>query len=171
LAEIKLTDHRAANSDEGEICARGPQMLVGYLHAEDELSAFDDEGFFRTGDIAKRIDGTYLMVTGRAKDIIIRNGENISPKEVEDILLGHPDIADIAIVGLPDPRTGERACAVIVPKTQPGPDVASLRAFLEERRVAAFKFPEQVAIWPELPKSDAGKVLKHRIRESLATKR
>jgi len=92
------------------------------------------------------VDDAYLVVTGRAKDIIIRNGENISPKEVEDILMGHPQISEIAIIGLPDPRTGERACAVIVPKSAPGPDVASLRSFLDAQGVATFKAPEQVVI-------------------------
>ena len=79
------------------------------------------KAIFRTGDLGRWVDGDYLVVTGRAKDIIIRNGENISPKEVEDLLIGHPDIAEVAIVGLPDPRTGERACAVIVPKTSARP--------------------------------------------------
>jgi len=168
LAEIKLIDHTSAPSGEGQILARAPQMLVGYLHAEDETEAFDPEGFFRTGDLGRWVDGAYLVVTGRAKDIIIRNGENISPKEVEDILIGHPDIAEIAIVGLPDARTGERACAVIVPRKQPGPAVASLRAFLDAHGVATFKAPEQVVIWDALPKNDAGKVLKHQIRAALA---
>jgi acyl-CoA synthetase (AMP-forming)/AMP-acid ligase II len=169
LAEIKLIDHNAAAAGEGEIFARAPQMLVGYLHPEDEADAFDAEGYFRTGDLARWVDGAYLVVTGRAKDIIIRNGENISPKEVEDILLGHPDIAEIAIVGLPDARTGERACAVIVPRSPLGPKVESLRAFLDAQGVAKFKVPEQVVIWDALPKNDAGKVLKHQIRAALAT--
>lgn len=168
LAEIKLVDHNAAPAGEGEIHARGPQMLVGYLHPEDELESFDSLGFFRTGDLARWVDGAYLVVTGRAKDIIIRNGENISPKEVEDVLIGHPQIAEVAIIGLPDPRTGERACAVIVPKTAPGPDVASLRSFLDAQGLATFKAPEQVVIWEALPKNDAGKVLKHQIRAALA---
>jgi acyl-CoA synthetase (AMP-forming)/AMP-acid ligase II len=171
LAEIKLVDHNSAPAGEGEICARGPQMLVGYLHSEDETASFDAEGFFRTGDLARWVNDTYLVVTGRAKDIIIRNGENISPKEVEDILVRHPQIAEIAIVGLPDPRTGERACAVIVPKAAtPGPDVASLRDFLSAQGMAVFKTPEQVVIWEALPKNDAGKVLKHQIRATLAQK-
>ena len=96
--------HPAASPGEGEICAQGPQMLVGYLHPEDEAESFDAEGYFRTGDLGRWVDGDYLVVSGRAKDIIIRNGENIAPKEIEDILVGHPDIAEIAIVGLPDPR-------------------------------------------------------------------
>jgi acyl-CoA synthetase (AMP-forming)/AMP-acid ligase II len=169
LAEIKLVDQSSAPADEGEIRARGPQMLVGYLHEEDETAAFDAEGYFRTGDLARWSDEKYLVVTGRAKDIIIRNGENISPKEIEDILIGHPEIAEIAIVGLPDPRTGERACAVIVPKSQPGPTVASLRSFLEAQGVAIFKVPEQVVIAESLPRNDAGKVLKHQLRAQLGT--
>ncbi len=167
IAEIQLTDLDAARSDAGEIRARGAQMLVGYLHPEDESESFDADGYFRTGDLARWVDDNYLVVTGRAKDIIIRNGENISPKEVEDILVGHPGIAEVAIVGLPDARTGERACAVIVPKVLPGPDIASLRPFLEGHGVATFKVPEQVVIWEELPKNDAGKVLKHQIRATL----
>jgi acyl-CoA synthetase (AMP-forming)/AMP-acid ligase II len=168
LAEIKLVDHPAARAGEGEIYARGPQMLVGYLNAHDEAGAFDVEGYFRTGDIARWVDDAYLEVTGRAKDIIIRNGENISPKEVEDVLIGHPDIVEVAIVGLPDPRTGERACAVIVPKSLPGPDIASLRSFLDSQGMATFKVPEEVVIRDALPKNDAGKILKHKIRAELA---
>lgn len=164
FAEIKL--HGASSSD-GEIHTRGPQMLVGYLHPEDEDESFDSEGYFRTGDLARWVDDDYLLVTGRAKDIIIRNGENIAPKEVEDILIGHPGIAEIAIVGLPDARTGERACAVIVPTDRPGPDVASLRHFLQTHGIATFKAPEQVVIWEELPRNDAGKVLKHQIQAAL----
>jgi cyclohexanecarboxylate-CoA ligase len=154
---------------DGEIHARGPQMLVGYLHAEDESESFDAKGYFRTGDLARWVDDEYLVVTGRAKDLIIRNGENIAPKEIEDILLGHPDVAEIAIVGLPDVRTGERACAVVVPNDQSQPDVDSFRAFLQSQGVAIFKAPEQVVIWDALPRNDAGKVLKHQIQAALTT--
>ena len=142
-------------------------MLVGYLHPEDEAESFDADGYFRTGDLGRWVDGDYLVVTGRAKDIIIRNGENISPKEIEDMLIGHPGVAEIAIVGLPDARTGERACAVIVPTVEPRPDVASLRDFLQSRVSPSFKVPEQVAIWEALPRNDAGKVLKHQIQAAL----
>lgn len=162
VAEIRLVG--------GEIGVRGPQMLVGYQHRGDEAESFDADGYFRTGDLGRWVDDDYLVVTGRAKDIIIRNGENISPKEVEDALAAHPGIAEIAIVGLPDDRTGERACAVVVASdttTEPPPDVASLRAFLEAAGIARFKVPEQVVIWDVLPKNDAGKVLKHRIKAAL----
>ncbi|WP_319434461.1 AMP-binding protein [Mycobacterium sp. RTGN5] len=166
------TDGRPGIADvviagDGEIRARGPQMLLGYLHPEDEAEAFDADGYFRTGDLGHWVDDHFLVVTGRAKDIVIRNGENIAPKEVEDVLLGHPDIREIAIVGIPDPRTGERACAVVVADTLPGPGIADLRDFLQATGVAKFKWPEQVAVWDSLPKNDAGKILKHRIRARL----
>lgn len=159
IADVRLVD--------GEIRARGPQMLRGYLHADDTRDAFDDSGYFRTGDLGRWTEGGYLVVTGRAKDIIIRNGENISPKEVEDILVTHPRVAEIAIVGLPDQRTGERACAVAVAVEPAGPDVAELREFLLARGVAKFKAPEQIVYVDALPKNAAGKVLKHQIKTDL----
>jgi acyl-CoA synthetase (AMP-forming)/AMP-acid ligase II len=168
IATVKLAENDAAPPGSGEICARGPQMLIGYRNPDDERGAFDDDGYFRTGDLAQWVDGEYLVVTGRAKDIIIRSGENIAPKEIEDILGGHPGIVEVAIVGLPDARTGERACAVIVPTASPGPDVESLRVFLADYGVAKFKAPEQVVIAERLPRNDAGKVLKHQIRAELA---
>jgi acyl-CoA synthetase (AMP-forming)/AMP-acid ligase II len=167
IAEIKLATHEFAPTGDGEICVRGPQMLLGYRHPEDDVDAFDAAGFFRTGDLGRWVDDRYLVVTGRAKDVIIRNGENISAKEVEDLLADHPGIAEIAVVGLPDERTGERACAVIVPAGTAKPDVASLLTLLESKGVAKFKAPEQVVIWNALPKNDAGKILKHQIRAAL----
>jgi cyclohexanecarboxylate-CoA ligase len=167
IAEIKLVVHEAAPDGDGEICVRGPQMLRGYRHEQDD--SFDAAGFFRTGDLGRWVDDGYLVVTGRAKDVIIRSGENISAKEVEDLLADHPGIAEIAVVGLPDERTGERSCAVIVPASAEHPDVASLLALLVSKGVAKFKAPEQVVITDALPKNDAGKVLKHRIRASLTT--
>lgn len=158
IAEIRLV--------EGEIRARGPQMLRGYLHPEDD--AFDEQGFFRTGDLGRWVDGDHLTVTGRAKDVIIRNGENISPKEIEDLLVGEIGVAEIAVVGLPDERTGERACAVLVTEDGARPDVPALAQVLTKAGVAKFKIPEQVEIWDALPKNDAGKVLKHQIRAQLS---
>lgn len=159
IADITIVD--------GEIRVRGPQMLTGYLHDEDTTEAFDDDGYFRTGDLGRLTEDGHLVVTGRAKDIIIRNGENISPKEVEDILIGHPGIAEIAVVGVPDTRTGERACAVIIPRDTDPPDVDDLRKLLNAHGLATFKAPEQVVCWDSLPKNDAGKVLKHQIRATL----
>ncbi len=167
IAGIKLVAHEAAPAGDGEICVRGPQMLLGYRHPEDDVDSFDAAGFFRTGDLGRWVDDQYVVVTGRAKEVIIRNGENISAKEVEDLLAEHPGIAEIAVIGLPDDRTGERACAVIVPARAARPDVASLLALLESKGVAKFKAPEQVVICDALPKNDAGKILKHQIRAAL----
>jgi len=161
LCGVKLI----GTADEGEILAIGPQMLLGYLRREDEDGKFDAEGYFLTGDLARLIDGEYLVITGRAKDIIIRNGENIAPKEVEDILILHPAIAEISIVGLPDARTGELACAVIVPAPGESPGLADLAAFLNARNVAKFKIPERVELRGSLPRNAAGKVLKNRLRD------
>ena len=155
IADVRLVD--------GEIRAKGPQMLLGYLHVEE--SPFDDEGFFRTGDLGRLTEDGYLVVTGRAKDLIIRNGENISPKEIEDVLAGHPDIAEVTVIGVPDARTGERAVAVLV--TDAALDVTALSRFLTAQGMAKFKLPEQVEIWDALPKNDAGKVLKHVVRKRL----
>ena len=154
---------------DGEIRAHGPQMMVGYLHADDEDSAFDADGFYRSGDQGAWVDGDHLVVTGRIKDLIIRNGENIAPKEVEDILVSHPGIAEVAIVGIPDTRTGERAVAVLVPRGGAKLDVAALADFLSGHGVARFKYPEAVLVWDALPKNDAGKVLKAAIRATLAS--
>lgn len=169
IADIRLIDGQGEATEHGEVRARGPQMLVGYVHVEDEEAAFDADGYYRTGDLGDWVDGDYLVISGRIKDLIIRNGENIAPKEIEDILLDHPDIREIAIVGLPHPKTGERACAVIVPNGQARPDINALREFLDARGVAKFKVPEQVELWEALPKNDAGKVLKQKIREVLAS--
>ena len=168
IADIKLVSHPGAPPDEGQIYVRGPQMLLGYLHPEDEHGCFDDQGYFATGDLGRWVDEHYLLVTGRIKDVIIRNGENISAREVEDILVGHPRIAEVAVVGIPDARTGERACAVIVPAGQTPPGVAELRTMLTEHGVALFKCPEQVLVWDALPRNDAGKVVKQQIRAELA---
>lgn len=152
---------------DGEIRARGPQMMVGYIHKADEAASFDPDGYYRSGDQGAWVDGDHLVVTGRIKDLIIRNGENIAPKEIEDLLVGHDAIAEIAIVGVPDARTGERAVAVIVPRPGAAPDVAALAAHLAGHGVARFKYPEAVALWDALPKNDAGKVLKQQIRARL----
>jgi acyl-CoA synthetase (AMP-forming)/AMP-acid ligase II len=163
IAEIRL-------AEDGEVCARGPQMLAGYLHPEDERDAFDADGFYRTGDLGRWSPEGCLIITGRAKDLIIRKGENIAPREVEDALAEHPSVLEAAVVGLPDPDTGERAWAVLVTRDEATPTVSDLADFLRGLGLAAFKLPEAVAVWPALPKNDAGKVLKHEIRATLAAR-
>jgi acyl-CoA synthetase (AMP-forming)/AMP-acid ligase II len=168
IADIRIVPHPSAPPGEGEICVRGPQLMVGYLRPDDEADAFDAEGYFRMGDLGRWDRGDRLVVTGRAKDIIIRSGENIAPKEIEEILLQHPAVAEVSIVGLPDPRSGERCCAVIVPAAgSAAPAVADLAEFLIGQGVAKFKIPEQVEIRECLPRNDAGKVLKDRLRTQI----
>lgn len=161
---IKSPDHRG----EGEIYALGPQIMAGFFDINDELSAFDEDGFYKMGDLGRLVGDDYIVVTGRTKDIIIRNGENISPKEVEDILINHPHIQEIAVVGLPSPRTGELACAFIV--TDDGRDVpvSDLAALLADHGVAKFKCPERVVIRAGLPRNATGKVLKHVLQKEYA---
>jgi acyl-CoA synthetase (AMP-forming)/AMP-acid ligase II len=160
IAEVKT-------ATDGEILAKGPQMFLGYLQPDHENSAFDDEGFYRTGDTGRFVDDEYLVIEGRKKDIIIRLGENIAPKEIEDLLIRHPGIAEVAIVGLPHERTGEQACAVVVENTGLAPSLIEIFEFLDTKGVARFKIPEAIVVWPSLPKNEAGKVLKQEIRARL----
>ena len=130
---------------------------------------FDEEGYFRTGDLGIVDADGYVTITGRLKDVIIRKGENISAKEVEDLLFTHPAVADVAVIGLPDPASGERACAVIV--VEEGHDAPTLEdvfAFCKEGGLMTMKIPEQVEILPVLPRNPTGKVLKHELRKQYA---
>jgi non-ribosomal peptide synthetase component E (peptide arylation enzyme) len=152
---------------EGELRLRGPQLFLGYVDPADDAGALDDEGFFRTGDLGVIGPRGHVRITGRVKDVIIRNAENISAREVEDVLATHPDVADIAVVGLPDARTGERACAVVV--VRPGATVTldDLGRHGLAHGLARFKLPEQLVLVDEIPRSGLGKVAKHDLRTAL----
>lgn len=147
---------------EGEIAARGPSMFMGYMNDADNREAFTDDGFFKTGDIG-RIDQCYITVMGRIKDLIIRGGENISAREIEDVLLRHPDIEDVAIVSMPHQRLGEGICAYVVSPIVL--DVAMLAKFLDKAGLAKQKWPERVMVLPDLPKTASGKVRKDVLRQ------
>jgi cyclohexanecarboxylate-CoA ligase len=151
---------------DGEIRLKGPQCFLGYIEGSLDAAAFDEDGWFRTGDLGEVRNG-YIYITGRVKDIIIRNAENISAIEVEDVLLRHPNIVDVAVIGLPDSRTGERLCAVIVPSGNTTLDVATIAAHCQSNGLAKMKCPEQVEIVPALERNAMGKLLKVRIRERL----
>jgi len=151
----------------GEIRVRGPQVCRGYLDASLDKDAFDADGYFRTGDLGHVDRDGYLTITGRLKDIIIRNGENISAKEVEDVLYVHPSIAEAAVIGLPDAKTGERACAVVVLKAGKAIDLASVAAHCRAAGLAAQKIPEQVEVVAEMPRNASGKILKHVLQKQL----
>src|SRR5438552_2285799 len=154
---------------EGEIEAYGPQLCVGYL--DPRLNAvFTADGFLRTGDLAVVDDAGFLRITGRRKDIIIRKGENLSAKGIEDVLGDHPKVADVAVIGVPDPASGERVCACVV--LRPAATALSLgeaAAFMETRHVMRQKIPEQLEIVPELPRNATGKVRKDVLRARFRT--
>ncbi|HVV31133.1 MAG TPA: AMP-binding protein [Mycobacteriales bacterium] len=168
---IARTDGSAAAIGEiGEIRVRGPQLMVGYVDAGLDVDAFDDDGFFRTGDLGFLDDAGYLTVTGRLKDVIIRNMENISAREVEGHLLGHPAVAEVAVVGLPSQTTGELACAVVVTAAgAPAPSLADLSAHLTRSGLNIRKHPEQLEVVAELPKNAMGKVIKQELRDRFAS--
>lgn len=166
LRAVTLDGKEAGIGEEGEIRAKAPQLMKGYLDSSLDAEAFDDEGWFRTGDLG-RIDADGMVtITGRVKDIIIRNMENISAKEVEDVLFGHPDIADVAVIGVPDPKTGERVCAVVVPKEgSEAPSFDAMVAYCREQGLMTQKLPERLEVVDALPRNPTGKVLKFELRD------
>lgn len=167
--EVRLVDDDGhvitGEGVEGEILAFGPEQFVGYLNVEDNAGAFDENDFFRMGDLGCWSHRNYLVITGRKKDIIIRSGENISPKEVEDLLFAHPAIAEVAIVAMPSPITGEKGCAFIIPREGRDIDLPEIQRFLTEAGLAKQKFPEHIEVVDDLPRVPSGKVRKDVLRE------
>jgi cyclohexanecarboxylate-CoA ligase len=157
--------------EEGELQVRGPQVCLGYLDSSLDDEAFTPDGWFRTGDLGVVDHGGYVSITGRLKDIIIRKGENISAKEIEDLLFAHPAVADVAVVGLPDPASGERACAVVV--CTPGATLSfeEMVDHLRSGQLAVHKVPEQLEVVEALPRNPSGKVLKKDLRAQYGTQR
>lgn len=166
---VSIDGHVVAAGHEGELRVRGPQLMRGYVDSSLDADAFDEDGFFRTGDLGVIDADGYVVVTGRLKDVIIRHGENISAKEVEDLVYRHPSVADVAVIGLPDAHTGERACAVIALRPDAERlDLAGLRAFLEGHGLRTQAVPEQLEIVTTVPRNPAGKILKHELRDRFA---
>jgi acyl-CoA synthetase (AMP-forming)/AMP-acid ligase II len=147
---------------EGEILTRGPQVFLGYLGDPSLTDGAFSGDWYRFGDLGRIDAAGSLHVTGRIKDIVIRGGHNISVREIEEHLLQHPDVIDVAVVGYPDPRLGERCCAVVVPAESVR--LQELTAFLAERGVPTFKFPERLEVMAELPRTTTGKVRKAELR-------
>ena len=149
---------------EGEIYLLSPGLFVGYLDTADNEGNFAPDGFFKMGDLGKRVHVSYLVITGRSKDIIIRSGENISPKEVEDALYLHPAVAEVAIVAMPSAKTGELGCAFIIPRAGQTIDLPEIKRFLDEAGLARQKFPEHLVLVDDLPRVPSGKVRKDVLR-------
>jgi len=172
--EFKVIDAEGRDlprGTEGELVARGPCIFRGYFKAEVEnREAFTADGFFRTGDIAKFDPEGRLIITGRKKDIIIRGGENISAKEVEELILSHPKVEQVAVVGMPDPVLGERACAFIKPKQGKSVSFDEIISYLKEKKTSVLYLPERMESVEELPLTNVGKVDKKRLREEIKEK-
>ncbi|MEU0114877.1 AMP-binding protein [Streptomyces bobili] len=160
--EIRIVD--------GEVRLRGEAVCQGYLDPAQTAEAFDPDGFLRTGDLGHVTDTGHLVLTGRLKDVIIRKGENISAKEIEDLLHTHPAVGDVAVIGLPDPERGERVCAVVEqPEGSEHLTLAVVTAHLRAAGLSVHKLPEQLEVVDSLPRNETlRKVLKYRLRERYA---
>jgi cyclohexanecarboxylate-CoA ligase len=152
---------------EGELRLKGPQCFLGYVDATLDADAFDDDGWLRTGDLGLIDANGNVRVTGRIKDAIIRNAENISALEIENVLATHPEVADVAVIGVPDPQAGERVCAVVVPASVDGVALESLVQHCRTQGLSRYKFPERLVIVDALPRNQFGKVTKKDLREAL----
>ena len=176
------TDEQLANSEgapvygcevtivDDEVRLRGPMVCKGYTDPELTKEAFDDEGRFRTGDLGYLRDDGHLVLTGRLKDIIIRKGENISAKEIEDVLYEHPKVKDIAVIGVPDRERGEMVCAVV--ETPDGSDPLTFDEMVAQCKAAGLmtqKIPERLEVVDALPRNQTlNKILKYKLREQYA---
>ena len=168
--EIKVVDdadREVADGEAGELVTRGPYTIRGYYQAPAKnAEAFMPGGWYRMGDIVRR-RGRYVYAEGRRKDLINRGGEKINCDEIESLLIAHPKVRLVALVAMPDPVFGEKACACVVPQSGETPTLAELVAFLREQRIASFKLPERLELMSEFPLSPVGKILKRELREAI----
>jgi len=149
----------------GEIVSRGPDAMAGYLEPDRDAEFYTPDGWFRTSDVGRLDAEGYLTITDRIKDLIIRGGENISAKEVEDVIHQWDLVQEVVVVGVPDATYGERACAFIVPRGGGPQDLEGLRGYLATTRLEKFKWPEFLRIRDTLPRTPSGKVSKQVLRE------
>lgn len=170
--KVRIIDEKGAPvglGEAGEIAMTGPGLFLGYLgQPEETAKAFLDDGFFRTGDSGFFDEALYLNITGRIKDVIDRGGVKFSAREVEELILAHPKVRDVAIVGAPDKRLGEKACAFVVTRDGVTLSLEELVAFLRQKGIATQKFPERLENADELPYTPTGKLKKFLLRERIA---
>lgn len=170
--EIKVVDDARKTLPpgcEGEEASRGPNVFMGYFD-EPELTAraLDEEGWYYSGDLCRMDEAGYIKITGRKKDIIVRGGENISSREVEDILLQHPKIHDACVVAMSNERLGERSCAYVVLKApHHSLSLEEVVAFFSRKRVAKYKYPEHIVVIEKLPRTTSGKIQKFLLRKDI----
>ncbi|MFE3525441.1 class I adenylate-forming enzyme family protein [Streptomyces sp. NPDC059161] len=168
--EIRVTDEAGGPvppGTDGELRLRGEAVCRGYLDPAQSAAAFDADGFLITGDVGHVKESGHLVLTGRIKDIIIRKGENISAKEIEDLLHTHPGVGDAAVIGLPDPERGELVCAVVEPAFGARQlTLSGITSYLRERGLSVHKLPERLEVVDALPRNETlRKVLKYKLRE------
>ncbi len=167
--EIAIKDgdgRRLPAGEQGEICVRGPAVFAGYHNNPEANAKALKDGWFHTGDLGRLDDEGFLYITGRASDMYISGGSNVYPREAEEVLLTHPAVAEVAVLGVPDPEWGETGVAVVVLEQGQSADAEELLGFLKDK-LARYKQPRRVFFWDELPKSGYGKVPKHLIRDAL----
>ena len=147
----------------GEVRVRGPMVAKGYTDPELSAASFGADGFFTTGDRGYLRDDGHLVLTGRSKEMIIRKGENISPREIEDLLQTHPKVAAVAVIGLPDRERGERVCAVVETAGDTPLTFVEMQEFCRDAGLMAQKIPEQLEVVEVLPRNATFKILKHEL--------
>jgi cyclohexanecarboxylate-CoA ligase len=163
---VTLDGRPAEPGEEGEVRVKGPMVFHGYTDPALDAEAFDEDGYFRTGDLGRlRADG-HLNLTGRLKDVIVRKGENISAKEIEDLLYTHPEVVEVAVIGLPDATRGERVCAVVqLAEGSTGLELADVVTFCREAGLMTQKIPEQLELRTDWPRAGTGKIVKKSLRD------
>jgi long-chain acyl-CoA synthetase len=147
----------------GEIVIRGENIMRGYWHNPAATAAAIVDGWFHSGDLARSDADGYFWVVDRKKDMIIRGGMNVYPREVEEVLYEHPAVAEAAVIGIPDERLGEDIAAFVVPVAGQSPDPDEIAGFVRDR-LAAYKYPRRVTLVDGLPKTATGKILKRELR-------
>lgn len=175
LQEVRIVDgegHEVPRGAGGDIAYRGAMNCLEYIGQPEETARnYTADGFHRSGDLGTMDETGYVRVTGRLKDIVIRGGLNISVRQVEDLLIGHPAVQDIAVVGMPDPRMGEKVCAYLVPaEGHPVLTLEEIKDYLLGQGLAIQKVPERLEVADGLPTTATGKIQKHVLRSDIAAK-
>ena len=171
-AEFKLVDddgNVVAPGQSGEVWVRGPMIMKGYHNLPVETAAvLTPDGYFKTGDLGRFDSDGFLYITGRKKELIIVAGEKATPREIEDVLMRHPSVGDVAVLGKKDPSRGEVVVAFVIPKEGQTIPVDQLRDFCRDQGLMQWKIPREIFVVEDLPRSPTGKVLKRVLAEKLA---
>ena len=168
--EVKIVDvetgEEAGTGEQGDLCTRGYHVMKGYYKMEERTrEVIDEDGWLHTGDLATMDENGYVKITGRAKDMIIRGGENVYPREIEEFLYTHPEISDVQVYGVPDQKYGEQVAAAVIPKPGASLTEEDVKEFCREN-IAQYKVPEYVDFVEEYPMTASGKIQKYKLREA-----